>query len=191
MYLFLGPVVLGLLPKEISYIQGIYTNSIYVCVHSCFSHVQLSVTLLTVAHHAPPSMGFFRQGYWNGLPFPAPRDLPYPGIKLTSPRLWHCRRILYPLSHMESPNPYISVVVVLLLSCAWLFETPWTAAYQASLSSLSPGICSNSCPLSQWCHLTISSSASHFSFCLQSFSASKPLIVWVTINCGKFWKRWE
>ena len=134
MYLFLGPVVLGLLPKEISYIQGIYTNSIYVCVHSCFSHVQLSVTLLTVAHHAPPSMGFFRQGYWNGLPFPAPRDLPYPGIKLTSPRLWHCRRILYPLSHMESPNPYISVVVVLLLSCAWLFVTLWTLACQAPLS---------------------------------------------------------
>ena len=104
MYLFLGPVVLGLLPKEISYIQGIYTNSICVCVHSCFGHVQLSVTPLTVAHHAPPSMGFFRQEYWNGLPFPAPRDLPHPGIKLTSQRLLHCRRILYPLSHMESPN---------------------------------------------------------------------------------------
>ena len=37
---------------------------------------------------------------------------------------------------------------------------------------LSPRICSNSCPLSQWCCLTISSSASPFSFCLQSFPAS-------------------
>ena len=37
---------------------------------------------------------------------------------------------------------------------------------------LSPGVCSNSCPLSQWCYLTISSSASPFSFCLQSFPAS-------------------
>ena len=37
---------------------------------------------------------------------------------------------------------------------------------------LSPGICSNSCPLSQRCYLTISSSANPFSFCLQSFPAT-------------------
>ena len=38
--------------------------------------------------------------------------------------------------------------------------------------SLSPGVCSNSCPLRQWCCLTISSSVALFSFCLQSFRAS-------------------
>ena len=38
--------------------------------------------------------------------------------------------------------------------------------------SLSPGVCSNSCTLSQWCHLTISSSVAPFSSCLQSFPAS-------------------
>ena len=38
--------------------------------------------------------------------------------------------------------------------------------------SLSPGLCSNPCPLSQWCHPTISSSAAHFSFYLQSCPAS-------------------
>ena len=38
----------------------------------------------------------------------------------------------------------------------------------------SPGVCSNSCPLSQWCYLIISPSASPFSFCLQSFPASGP-----------------
>ena len=38
--------------------------------------------------------------------------------------------------------------------------------------SLSPGVCSNSCPLSQWCHPTISSSVVPFSSCLQSFPAS-------------------
>jgi len=37
---------------------------------------------------------------------------------------------------------------------------------------LSSGVCSDSCPLSQWCYLTISSSAAPFSFCLQSFPAS-------------------
>ena len=39
--------------------------------------------------------------------------------------------------------------------------------------SLSPGVCSNSCPLSRWCHPTISSSVVPFSSCLQSFPASK------------------
>ena len=42
--------------------------------------------------------------------------------------------------------------------------------------SLSPKVCSNSCPLSQWCCLTISSSAALFSFCLQSFPASGEII---------------
>ena len=36
--------------------------------------------------------------------------------------------------------------------------TPWTAAHQAPLSSISPRVCSNSCPLNRWCDLTISSS---------------------------------
>ena len=39
--------------------------------------------------------------------------------------------------------------------------------------SLSPGVCSNSCPLRQWCHPTISSSVVPFSSCLWSFSASR------------------
>ena len=41
--------------------------------------------------------------------------------------------------------------------------------------SLAPRVCSNSCPLSQWCYRTISSSATHFSFCPQSFPASGSL----------------
>ena len=40
----------------------------------------------TVAHQAPLSMGFPRQEYWSGLPFPSPGDLPDPGIKLMSSR---------------------------------------------------------------------------------------------------------
>ena len=61
---------------------------------------------------------------------------------------------------------------VQLLSCVWLFVTPWTVACQASLSITTPRACSNSCPSSQWCHPTISSSAIPFSSCLQSFPAS-------------------
>ena len=39
------------------------------------------MTLWTVASQAPLSIGFSRQEYWNGLPFPSPGDLPNPGIK--------------------------------------------------------------------------------------------------------------
>ena len=45
------------------------------------------VTPITVAHQAPLSMGFSRQEYWSGLPFPSPGDLPHPGIKPRSPAL--------------------------------------------------------------------------------------------------------
>ena len=46
-----------------------------------------SETPWTVAHQAPLSMGFPRQEYWSGLPFPSPEDLPNPGIKPMSPAL--------------------------------------------------------------------------------------------------------
>ena len=45
------------------------------------------VTPWTVAHQAPPSMGFSRQEYWSGFPFPSPGDLPKPGIGPESPTL--------------------------------------------------------------------------------------------------------
>ena len=51
------------------------------------SRVQLFATPWTVALQAPPSMGFSRQEYWNGLPFPSPGDLPDPGIEPRSPAL--------------------------------------------------------------------------------------------------------
>ena len=51
------------------------------------SRVQLFVTPWTVAYQALPSMGFSRQEYWSGLPFPSPADLPNPGIEPRSPAL--------------------------------------------------------------------------------------------------------
>ena len=50
------------------------------CLLSCFSHVQLFVTLWTVACQVPLSMEFSRQEYWNGLPFPTPGNLPMQGL---------------------------------------------------------------------------------------------------------------
>ena len=41
----------------------------------------------TITHQSPLSMGFSRQEYWNGLPFPSPGNLPNPGIQPTSPAL--------------------------------------------------------------------------------------------------------
>ena len=51
------------------------------------SRVRLFATPWTVAYQAPPSMGFSRQEYWSGLPFPSPGDLPNPGIEPVSPAL--------------------------------------------------------------------------------------------------------
>ena len=56
-----------------------------------------------------------------------------------------------------------------------MFDSPWPHGLQhvrLPCPSLSPRVCSNSCPYSQWCYLTISSSATPFSSCLQSFPLS-------------------
>ena len=55
----------------------------------------------------------------------------------------------------------VSVVVVQSLSCVRLFVTPWTRAHRLPCPSLSPRVCSH-CPLSTWCHSTISSSLTPF-----------------------------
>ena len=52
-----------------------------------FSCVRLFATQWAVAYQAPPSMGFSRQEYWSGFPFPSPGDLPNPGIEPASPAL--------------------------------------------------------------------------------------------------------
>ena len=77
-------------------------------------------------------------------------------------KAWQGTKI--PSRRTASANNSISIkemkktFVVQSLSCVWL-----SAAPRASLSSLSPGVCSNSCLLSQWCYLIISSSATSFS----------------------------
>ena len=58
------------------------------------------------------------------------------------------------------------------LSHVQLFATPWMAARRPPCPSPTPGVHSNSCPLSQWCHPTIQSSVIPFSSCPQSFPAS-------------------
>ena len=51
------------------------------------SRVRLFATPWTGAYRASPSMGFSRQEYWSGLPFPSPGDLPDPGVEPESAAL--------------------------------------------------------------------------------------------------------
>ena len=76
------------------------------------SVVSDSVTIWTVAHQAPLSMGFCRQEYWSVLPFPSPGDLPYPGLNL---HLLHCRwrslGFMYILKMIHILWPHICLAV--------------------------------------------------------------------------------
>ena len=74
---------LGVSHVKVAYSIPFSRSNIYL-LHACMlSHsvVSDSETPGTAACVAPPSMGFSRQEYWDGLPFPPPRDLPDPGIK--------------------------------------------------------------------------------------------------------------
>ena len=64
-----------------------YLSKEMIMIVKLLSRVQLFATPWTVANPAPPSMGFSRQEYWSGLPFPSPGDLPDPGIEPESPAL--------------------------------------------------------------------------------------------------------
>ena len=89
-----------------------------------------SATLCTAVHQAPVSMRFSRQGYWSGLPFPSPEDLPNPGIKPRSPALW---QILFPAEALGKHRHN-------LRSCLhWRLE-PGPSACKSDLLQLYSGI---------------------------------------------------
>ena len=82
---------------------------------------------------------------------------------------------IYPFS--DIPLYSHTKPMFLIYSCSFTQSCPtlWPHGWQHArlpCPSLSPRVCSNSCLLSRWCHSTISSSATPFSFCLQSFPAS-------------------
>ena len=80
----LDPACLGLS----SYTSCLPFLSLYsFVVVNLLSPVWLSATPWTVAHQASLCMGFSRQEYWSGLPFPSPGDFPDTGIKPVSPAL--------------------------------------------------------------------------------------------------------
>ena len=81
------------------------SNETHIHLRACMlSHVQLYATPRTVAHQAPLSMGFSRQEYWSGLPFPSPGDLPTSGTEPRSPVSSTLQVNALPLSHRVSPK---------------------------------------------------------------------------------------
>ena len=87
-----------------------------VCVLSHFSCVLLFTTLWTVARQASLSVGFFRQEYWSGLPFPTPGDLPDPRIKPTSPESPALQADSLPLALLGKPKPFFTSPFFYLVS---------------------------------------------------------------------------
>ena len=94
----------------------------HACVLSHFSRVRLFATPWTVAHKAALSMGFFRQEYWSGLPFPPPLDLLNPGIETASFAVPALQENSLPLNHEASPLCLLCVCAKLLQSCPTLCD---------------------------------------------------------------------
>ena len=125
------------------------------------SHVRLFEIPWTVAYQAPPSMGFFRQEYWSGLPLPSPGNLPNPGIKPRSPALQEDDlpsepqgkplRRQKPLGKAEEPEIKLPTFV-------------GSSKKQESSRKTSTSVL---------------------------LTRPKPLTVQIITNCGKFLKRWE
>ena len=86
----------------------------------CYLIAKLCPTLLKP--QAPLSMGFPRQQYWSGLPFPPPGDLPHPGLNppLLSFQYWQADSL--PLSHQGIPLVYTPVIEVTISVASSSFE---------------------------------------------------------------------
>ena len=95
------------------------------------------------------------------------QDLPKSGFMA-----FLCSPHIYYYVHMYIIGDFFVVAVVQSLGHVQLFMIPWTTHTKLPCPSLSPKVFSNSCPLSQWCHPTISSSVTPFPSCPQSFPAS-------------------
>ena len=101
------------------------TSKYYGCWLCVLSRVWCSVTPWNVARKVPLLMEFFRQGYWSGLSFPSPEDLPNPGTELES--------LAFPvLAGRFLTN--CATWVLIHFSRVQLFVTLWTIALLAPLS---------------------------------------------------------
>ena len=142
------------------------------------SHVRLLATPWTAAYQAPLSTEFSRQEYWSRLPWLPlgegyssrdPGHIKHPSIQ-GSNLFFDGINIFSTISFQLLENDHLSS-----LSSVQSCPTLWTHGLQHARPpclSPTPGVYSDSCPLSQWCHPTMSSSVVPFSSCPQSFPAS-------------------
>ena len=79
-------------------------RALFACMLSRFSCVWLFETLWTVARQAPLSLGFSRQEFWSGVPFPPPGDLPTQWLNAHHLRLLHWQAESSSLCHLGSPS---------------------------------------------------------------------------------------
>ena len=102
------------------------TSPLCVCMLNHLSHVQLFVTLWTVACQAPLSMGFPRQEYWSGVPCPPQAIFPTQGSNLSLLRLLHWHTGPLPLAPPGKPrHMYVFAclhVCVYVCVCIYIFN---------------------------------------------------------------------
>ena len=119
-------------------------------------------------------MGFSRQEYWSGLPFPPPVDFPGPGIEPVSPEAPALAGAFFTTEPPgRCPELWISQFSQFSRSVVSNSLQPHESQHaRPPCPSPAPGVHSNSCPSSRWCHPAISSSVVPFSSCPQSLPAS-------------------
>ena len=93
--------------------------------------VLLFATPWTVAHQAPLSMGFPRQEYWRGLPFPSPGIFP---TQSSNPHLLHCSWVLYHWATREAPFQCQATINLLFVSI--IFHQIWTLSINGIIQSV-------------------------------------------------------
>ena len=125
------------------------------------SRVRLLATPWPAAHEAPLSIGFSRQEYWSGLPLPSPT---YESIEYWLARSFHNIFVIY----IKCISVQFSRSVV-----SDSLRPHESQHARPPCPSPTPGVQSDSCPSSQWCHPAISSSVVPFSSCPQSLPASE------------------
>jgi len=108
----------------------LYTHTVKV---KSFSRVRLFATPWTVAYQASPSMGFPRQEYWSGLPFPSPGNLPHLGIEPGSPALEADTLTSEP---PEKTTLYYTYSTIYFTQCTVIYVKPNFPVYPTLLTPL-------------------------------------------------------
>jgi len=137
-----------------------------------FSRVWLLATAWTAAYQAPPSMGFSRREHWSGVPLPSPTSGKSWGNLILESLVYTALLWTYHNSFWKKKSPFSSVQ----FSCSVMSDSLRPHELQHTrppCPSSTPGVHSNSCPSSWWCHPAIWSSVVPFSSCPQSLPASE------------------